>query len=374
LPVATKAALAQDDRRVEGRVQQITSNGPRPAPNVEVVLHRVGSDRSGPLDSARTDAAGRYAFRYRTSGVTSAIYFVSASYRGIAYFAPPLEGASVRGDDALITVFDTTSAPVRLRVLGHHYVVSAPGASGRREVLEVVELSNDTTVTAVSRDGTTPVWSAPLPKGAVEPRANPVGDIAAGAVTFVPGHVQVLAPISPGLRQLAYSYMLPSSALPLTITMERPADVVEVLLEEPRAVVRGPNLGEVEGVSTAGRRFRRFLARDVPANGELRVDVVEGTDALRARIIVGVAIVFGVAMVGALFIALGRRRRRRAALFVTPVVERPAERLVRDLAALDARFERMTNPSPEERARYESERGALKEQVAAALAGERQPA
>lgn len=337
------------------------------------MLHRVGSDRAGPLDSAKTDGAGRYAFRYRTSGAADAIYFVSASYRGIAYFAPPLKGAAVLGDDALITVFDTTSAPVRLRVLGHHYVVSAPGASGRREVLEVVELSNDTTVTAVSR-GTLPVWSAPLPKGAVEPKANPVGDIAAGAVTFAPGRVQVLAPISPGLRQLAYSYMLPSSALPLTITLERPADVVEVLLEEPRAVARGPNLGEVEGVSTAGRRFRRFLARDVPANGELRVEVVQGTDALRARLIAGVAIVFAVAMVGALFAALGQRRRRRAALFTTPPVERPAERLVRDLAALDARFERMVDPSPEDRARYESERGALKDQVAAALAGERQPA
>ncbi|MFL5571889.1 MAG: hypothetical protein ACJ78R_00085, partial [Gemmatimonadaceae bacterium] len=55
-----------------------------------VVLHRVGPDRAGPLDSTLSDARGRYSFNYVRSGSDDAIYFVSASYDGIAYFTPPL--------------------------------------------------------------------------------------------------------------------------------------------------------------------------------------------------------------------------------------------------------------------------------------------
>ena len=50
-------------------------------------------------------------------------------------------------------MFDTTSGPVPLMVQGHHLVVSAPKPDGGREIVEVYELSNDSTVTL---GGTTP--------------------------------------------------------------------------------------------------------------------------------------------------------------------------------------------------------------------------
>lgn len=64
--------------------------GPKPIDGVRVVLHRVGPDQAGPLDSALTGPRGEYHFRYHTSGSPDAVYFVSASYDGIAYFSTPL--------------------------------------------------------------------------------------------------------------------------------------------------------------------------------------------------------------------------------------------------------------------------------------------
>jgi hypothetical protein len=49
-----------------------------------VTLHRVGKDKAGPIDSMRTDALGRYRFRYQ-GGDTLSIYFVSSSFGGIAH-------------------------------------------------------------------------------------------------------------------------------------------------------------------------------------------------------------------------------------------------------------------------------------------------
>ena len=61
-----------------------------PVSGAWVVLHRVGPDSAGPLDSIQSDSRGRYSFNYVRTGSEDAIYFVSASYDGIAYFTPPL--------------------------------------------------------------------------------------------------------------------------------------------------------------------------------------------------------------------------------------------------------------------------------------------
>src|SRR5687768_9185000 len=117
-----------------------------PVPDVIVTLHRVGPDSAGPVDSVRTDATGRYAFRFRRWGSPDAIYFAASVYRGIAYFSAPLRGVTMRGDEHEIMVFDTTSRPLRFGVQGHHLVVGAPRPTGLRDIVEVYELSNDTVV------------------------------------------------------------------------------------------------------------------------------------------------------------------------------------------------------------------------------------
>src|SRR3954465_5462235 len=97
--LAPHAIGAQRSRLAEGRVVRPGAKEPEPVPGQWVVLHRVGSDRAAPLDSARSGADGRFRIRYLATGAEDALYFVSSRYDGIAYFSPPLRTDTVRGGD-----------------------------------------------------------------------------------------------------------------------------------------------------------------------------------------------------------------------------------------------------------------------------------
>lgn len=368
-------------RHIAGHLMLGTAKGLRPLAGRKVTLHRVGPDHAGPLDSALTRRDGSYAFAYRPSGSPDAVYFVSASYGGIAYFSEPTRGENASGDAAAITVFDTTSGPVPIRLAGHHFVVSAPGPDGRRDVAEVLDLANDTSVTVVSPDGTKPVWVGHLPAGAKDIRVNPSADISPDAVSFRHDSVVLVAPLSPGIRQLSFVYSLGSDAFPLKVPVEQPTSVLEVLTEEPKAQVSVAHLREVNPVAADRRTFRRFLAEDVPGDAVLTVDV-PAPNVARSVYIAILAAVFGTAMLAALGVAFARRGRARVAAAVAsgngaaPVAAptaSTAEDLIREIATLDARAERAPALSEEERARYVAEREALKARLATALAAERQP-
>lgn len=279
-----------------------------PVPHIWVTLHRVGSDRAAPLDSMRADANGRYAFTYRPTGDASAIYFVSARYGGIAYFTPPLDDVMVKGEKAEIAVYDTTSAHVVIGVRGHHVVVSAVDANAQRSIMEVYELANDSSVTRVAAEGgkAGPVWSAAVPKGATGFRVTQ-GDIPAAAVAFAQGHVSVFAPISPGLAQLAFSYSLPASAFPLSVPIESPTQILEVLVEDEKGSVSGAQLKEKAPVSLERRSFRRFLADDVPERAVSVIDLsATPHSSVDRRYLVILTLVIGGAMIAALARALQR--------------------------------------------------------------------
>ena len=252
----------------------------RPGPEVMepvagawTVLHRVGPDSAGPLDSARSDASGRYSYSYHRSGSPDAVYFVSAAHHGVTYFTVPLAFSNVSGEPAQIVVFDTTSSRIPITIRGRHIVVSAPTPAGVRPVTEVFELSNDTTVTLVSpRPSAPPTFSALLPKNARDPKMEQ-GDMPAEAVTFTGGRVRVVAPLPPGVKQLAYSYTLGAGEFPLSVPVEAPIDVYEILIEESRGVASGAGLTEEPAVNSEGRTFRRFLAQEVPLNAVAVIDI-----------------------------------------------------------------------------------------------------
>jgi hypothetical protein len=346
------------------------AKGPRPIAGVHVVLHRVGPDRAGPLDSMLTEARGRYHFRYVPSGSPDAIYFVSASYDGIAYFSVPLHDPVTRGDDAQIMVYDTTSGPVPIHVLGHHIIVGSPDAHGQRESVEVFELGNDSSVTRVTGGAERPVWQAQLPRGVLSPKVNPTGEIAPSAISFTGGVVRLYAPVSPGARQLSYAFQVPKAALPLSFSIEQPTSVLEVLLEEPRVTVTGGNLAEVAPTTSGGRSFRRFLGQNIPAQSVVQIDVPFTLGDTRSRFFIAIAVVCGAAMLGAiLFATRGRRVPARAAPTYSPA----ADELLQTITQLDARFEQANGATEDQRAAYEAERGRLKARLAAALAEEPQP-
>ena len=275
-----------------------------------VVLHRVGPDSAGPLDSVRADSRGRYSFKYLRSGSDEAIYFVSASHDGIAYFTAPLGEGNVSGDDGEITVFDTTSGSVPMSVRGHHVVISAVDANARRSVVEVYDLSNDSSVTRIAI-GDSPekaTWRAHLIPGATDFRVSQ-GDIAAAAVSFTNGTVNVFAPIAPGFKQLSFSYSLPAKAFPLKLPVEKPTGVYEILIEEKVGDVTGPHLREVDPVTVDERNFRRFLGSDIPENSVALVDLPAPPPgrSIDPRFLVVITLVLGGSMIVALAQALRRR-------------------------------------------------------------------
>jgi hypothetical protein len=367
-------AVAQDSaavpsfgpRTVSGRVVRPGRNGMLTLPRAWVTLHRVAPDSSGPVDSVRTDAGGRYSIRYTPNG-NDAVYFASSSYGGVAYFTAPLPPGNAAGDAGEITVFDTTSAPVPLHTRGRHLVVSASGLDGRRTLVEVFELSNDTTLTAVSGARGRATWSTALPPNATGFQVGQ-SDIGSNAVQFRDGRVLVYASISPGIRQIAFSYSVPASDFPLALAIGEDVGVFEVLLEDPAASATGGALAEQPPAALEGRRFRRFLGQDVRAGSTVTITLGAPSGSGGNRyLLIPIVATAGIMSV-ALAFALTRRRRRP----VTPPLEPPADaaHLARDIAELDDAFERLALPSDAEREAYQARRDALKARLAEALAKE----
>jgi hypothetical protein len=366
-------------RLVEGRVMRPGEASPVPVARQWVVLHRVGTDRAAPLDSVQSGADGRFRFRYTRTGDPQALYFVSARYDDIAYFSPPLRADTVRGDDADIVVYATTTDTSFLKTQGRHFVVSTPRA-GRREIAEVFEIENSGTQTVVAADSVRPLWSIGLPAQAESASVAP-GDVTAAAVSFRGGRAELFAPISPGMRQLVLTYVLRDDISPIPVPVERQAGVLEVLLEEPRANVEGAGLQEVAPGNIEGKQFHRYLAQDAAPNAVFRVTLPAVASPNRGAMYT-VAALFALAMVGALIVWFVRSREPRAesreprAGSRAPRAESRApvstsQRLLAELATLDARFEE--SGSDADRPAYERERARLKSLIAHTLAEEEGP-
>jgi hypothetical protein len=361
LPVTVLAQGAQ--RIIEGRVVLPATRGtPRPVNDAWVVLHRVASDGAGPLDSMRTRADGGYRFRYRPTGDTAAIYFVSTNRGGIAYFTTPSREAVVRGEAGELLVFDTTSAPIPITIRGRHVIVTAPDTGDLRAIIEVYEVSNDTTVTRVARGAEGITFDAPLPPGATR-LAGGDGDVSPDAIQMNAGRAEVAAPLAPGTKRISFYYDLPSDRSPIELLVESAVPVLEVLIEDSNGSAEGAGLVAVDPVTVEGRPFRRYLAQDVAAAQTFRVTAPSSGSAgtLRLMLIVtaiGAAMLFGL---GAAFL------RRGPSAFARSRANDP-ESMALEIAALDARFEAIASPSEQQRAEHYLARARLKGRLADALA------
>ncbi len=299
---------APGTRRVAlGRVERALGDTSVALPDQWVTLHRVGRDTAAPLDSVRTDARGRFGFRYQLSGSSDAIYFASSTHGGIAYFTPPLTGAPTDQGGLEIVVFDTSSASRPPSIRGRHIIVAAPSPSGVRTVIEVFEIANDSSVTLVAGPGDAPTFTVMVPRTATAFQARE-SDVAKDAITLRDGRVEVRAPIAPGLRQIAFSYEMPRRAKSLRFPVERPTPVLEVLAEEPLARVGGGAVTEVDPVNIDGRGFRRYLAQDPPPAGVVTMDFPATPTATRQVYLAVVIVAVGAAMLAALARAAMRRR------------------------------------------------------------------
>jgi hypothetical protein len=353
---------------VEGRVTRPRLRALGPVGGAWVTIHRVGPDTAGPLDSMRTNGDGRFHFKYLRTGRADAVYFVSASYDGIAYFSRPLQTPSVSGDDAGIVVFDTTSIHFPLSIKGRHLIVSSPAVDGTREVVEAYEIANESDQTLISPDDAHPTFTAPLPAGVAKIQVGE-SDISGAAVSAALGRVRVTAPFAPGLKQLSFSYTLPQSAFPLHFSIESATTVLELLLEEPRAEGRGATLKPQQPATIERRIFQRYLGADAPAGSSVEVRVPVIVAAASVHVYWEIAGALAALMAAGLAAWWVRASRRRTGGARTPIVraQSATEVLAREIASLDAAFERNGDAVPGARESYEERRRELKRELATAL-------
>jgi len=342
-------AGASEASTVDGRVVRPRLRALAPVGGMWVTIHRVASDTAGPLDSMRVGTDGRFHFRYSRAGKPDAIYFVSAMYDGIAYFSRPLTTAHVSGDDAAIIVFDTTSIHFPLAIKGRHLIISTPSVDGSREVVEAYEIANESDQTLVASDDAHPTWTAPLPAGVKDIQAGE-SDVSPASISAANGRVRVTAPFAPGLKQLSFSYRIPQSSFPLHVPLEQGVSVLELLLEEPKAQGRGATLKPV-----------------APATIEIEVPVIQAAAGVRVYWqIAGALAALMLVGLGAWY-ARARRRSASAPLPSRAPRQNATESLARQIATLDAEFERASAPDDNARAQYEARRRELKRELTSAL-------
>ncbi len=366
--IATPNAAAQhtplETREVRGRVLRPGGTAGMPIAGAWVTLHRVERDKAGPIDSMRTDGAGRYRFTYQ-GGDTLSIYFVSSSFGGIAHFTSPLKAKLVTGDAADVMVFDTTSAPVPITLRGRHVIVTAADSSATRTIIEVFELSNDTTVTRIPGTSQRPTFESVLPDGARNPQAGE-GDFGARSIRFSDGRVQLVAPLAPGVKQFSINYRVPSNARTLTVPVAAATTVLEVMIEDPKGSASGGGLKETASPTLGGRQFKRFLAQDVPAGAVVTaVAPSGGGNGISMRAAVTAT---AVGVVGLLMIVLNFTRHRPAGTRRLATATDDPDALAREIAALDEAFERNATPTADEKADHYQLRARLKSRLTAALA------
>lgn len=358
LSVSPPPLLAQQTTTA-GRVLVPHEADTTPLPRARVLLHRVGRNEQGPVDSTTADAAGRFRFRFRPD--TGSLYLLSTRYGGIEYFSPPVATNPARPDTALsLLAYDTSStAPVSLEA--RHIVIPRAGEDGSRSVLDLIVLRNGGIRARVAPDSTHPSWSLVLPPGTGEMQVGE-SDVSPDAIVREGDTVKVLAPLAPGLKQISIQYATVATRGRLGFPVGGEAPSVNVLVEEPEARVAGGTLALKDSQVIEGRHFRRY-AGGVPAGGVITLTLPLAGDAY-SRWVLGI-LVGGVAL--ALALATLRLVRRPAVLTRVPATE-PAP-LLDAIAALDARYlGREADVPADEWERYRAERSALKARLERALA------
>lgn len=295
-PLAASAQTAS----VAGRIVHGGQSN-RPVAGQWAVLQAIGRDSAGPVDSARTDGAGRY--RLAPPRVdTASVYVVTTAYSAVEYFSQPirLEGAR-RVDVEQLVVYDTTSGGPDIRLEGRFFTLFRPGARGGATMLEILALVNPGTRTRIAPDSLHPVWQGVLPPGAGGVQVGE-GNLSPEAIQVVGDTVRVFAAIWPGTsRYTSLQYVL--SGTTLRIPLDQRTGSVSLLVEDTNAVVSGVPLASLGVNEVQGSRFASYRGGPLDAGSEIRLALSRGP--LRAEQLVPyVAVAAALALGWGLWVAM----------------------------------------------------------------------
>ncbi len=356
------APLLAQGFQVSGRVVHVRDADSVPVPGIWAVLHQVTLESGGPVDSVRTDRAGRYRVRALKRD-TAAVYIVSVTYDGIAYFTRPIHQFRGTRDSAeALAVFDTSSTEPRIELAQRHLIVRRPEADGSHHVLELLVLRNGGSRTRIAQDTSRPVWQGMLPADVIQFEVGE-SDVASDAVYRRGDSIAVAAPLPPGQKQILLSYVLPSSVPRLALRLDQPVSRMNVLVEDSTAALEGGGLKSVGSENIQGESFLRFTRDDVPAGTSIAVRFGRrhlGLAGLWWLIIGAAATILGAGLV------LAWRKTRPPVL--AGAASADPDVLAAEIAALDAAFEARGDATAAERAGYERRRAELKARLEDLLA------
>lgn len=347
--------------RAGGRVARITGRDTVAVPGIAVVLHRVGPQAQGPLDTVVAGRDGSFALRFAPD--SQAVYLLSARYAGIEYFSQPLATNPARPDTAIVLIVADTSSTTPIQIRQRTLLISGPDASGTRTVLDWFVLSNPGTATRVAPDTIRASWATPLPPEAqnVEIADSRMSQFSAEVLGFRKDSALIFAPLSPGDKELMLQYRIPGTLRRFVVPSERVVDSVFVMLEEPGARVATRQFVPADSQNLEGRLFRRW--KGTFAGGTLDISLPSALLSSKQTL----AVLVGALALGfAGLVLFLRARRRRPAL----VSAGPAPGALTDaIARLDAKYlGREHETTSEEWEAYQAERVRLKGLLVSALA------
>ena len=360
------AAQVRGPLVLAGRALRVTLGGDSvPLAGAWIVGHHVDPQRQGPVDSVRSDAAGRFHLVVPRPD-TGGLYIVSTRYRDIGYFGEPLPaGAGARAAAQLLVVYDTSAQGPALTVVLRHLVLTRPETDGSHRVLDIFEVHNPGTTTRVAADSNGATWRARLPSGIVDFVVGE-SDISPTAVRREGDEMLIGAPFPPGDKQVLATYALPRGVREVRIPVDQPTARFDLLVEDETSSASGAGVQAGPPLEIEGRRFRRFGAERLAGGAVVTLRLVPGSDPGR-RFTWLIVVAAGLALGAGLFLLLSRRR------MAAPAAPAPrpegAESLAAQIAALDERFEgRESETEPDEWARYRARRAELKDRLRDALA------
>jgi len=286
-----------------------------PLARTQVVLHRVTRDTGGPIDSIRTNAAGRYQMRLarpRSTADSAAVYVVSTLFDSLAYFSLPLNvlgRPAVRVEDLVVYRTSKNAPPIHLA--RRLVTIARPAPDGTRDVLEILELANTGLTTRITEDTLVPTWAGAIPSTAVQFQAGQ-GDVSPEAMVHRGDSIIVLGPIPPGhVKQLSYGYVLPAGGSGFVLPIDQATQDLNLLVEDTAAVVDAPKLESLGVQAIEERRFAAYRAGPLAAGDRVTIGLPRGAFRPQALLPYVIAIV-AAAMAGALVWALKRKPVRSA--------------------------------------------------------------
>jgi hypothetical protein len=225
-------------------------------------------------------------------------------HHGVLYFGNLL-GEAIQLDSLYrIQVYDTASPPsggMEFPVEVRNIVLEG-APDGSWQVTDLIQIRNDGDRTWVA-GGEAPVWSFPLPEGAVRFEVGQ-SDLPEDAVRFEGGGMRLFAPVPPGERLYVIRYGLPTPVT--TIPMPGVTERIQLLIREP-----APPLG-VEGLVAEqpvelepGSTYRVYSAENLQDG---RAVITEGSDGRGGVPMEWIAVILALVLGGAGVLAVNLRR------------------------------------------------------------------